>query len=163
MPLIVTDLQSGLKDLFADNSNKDKTKADAANEFYEVFQSYAKKGLAGAFPLKAPGPAASTFPSLLTVAFNAGLAPAVAQAISAGVVAYWSAALFEFTPAPGIAAPPIAAPALIGAATGTLLNTQNTADLCALQLATAIDLCCRSVLVTFINPPPAPPLVLPVV
>lgn len=161
MPLIPTELQNGLEKLFSDTS--EKTKADAAAAFADAFDAYAKQGLAGAFPFKSPGPAAATQKTLLLAAFNAGNPAVVAQAITAGIVAYWGAALFEFSPAPGIAAPPAGAGALIPALTTVLLNKDNTAASCAAQMATAIDVCCRTVLVTFVPPPPAVPLVLPVV
>lgn len=160
MPLIAAALEGDILQL---QQNPPPDPATAANLLALAFQKYALQGLAGGFPLIAPGPGVAAMATPLVAAYTAqpGVPPVVAQAIGAMVASFWSGALFAFAPAPGIAAPPVALPALIGVVSGALA-APNPAEVYAKILANAIDACSRSVIVTFIPPPPAVPFPAPV-
>lgn len=127
--------------------------ATAAREFVSAYQSYAAAGQAAGFPLATPGPGAAAMSAPLIAAYSMplGTPPVVAQAVVAAVVAYWSGAVFA---GGGIAAPPVAAPALLSGVSGLLAAGNNPAEVYAAQMATLLDACTRSVLVTFPGPPP---------
>lgn len=145
-------------------SDKPPDALTAASKIAAAYRDYAGQGLALGMPLVAPGPAVATMDLSLGAAFSVlpGLPPVVAAGYGAMVTAYWAGATFSPSPLPGIAAPPIAVPALI-ATLSALLVVPNPAEVHALSVATALDVCTRTVLVTFPQPPPAPPLISPVV
>jgi len=135
--------------------------SEAANKIASIYESYASLGMAGgAFPLIAPGPGRAAMATPLAAAFSIkpGVPATVAQALGAMVVAYWSGATFA-TPAPGVAAPPVAVPALIAGVTALLAVPNNPAPVFASQLALLLDACTRTVLVTFALPPFTLPVV----
>lgn len=136
----------------------------AASKIASAYRDYAMGGQALGMPLVAPGPGVASMDASLGAAFSVmpGLPPVVAAGYGAMVTAFWAGAIFAPSPLPGIAAPPIAVPALI-ATLSALLVVPNPAELHAMSVATALDVCTRTVLVTFPQPPPAPPLIGPVV
>lgn len=160
MPLVAATLEADILQL---SRNYPPDAATAANMLVAAFQKYASQAIAAGFPLLSPGPGAAAMATPLIAAYSVkpGLPPVIAQALVAMVTAFWSGALFAFTPAPGIAAPPAAAPALLGVVSG-LLASSNPAEVYAKNLATALDACSRSVIVTFVPPPPAVPFPAPV-
>lgn len=162
MPLIVAKLQSDILKL--STSDKPASGTDAANAIASAYESYASQGIAAGFPLIAPGPGRATMAAALIAALNTkpGAPPVVAQGFAAMVTLFWSAAQFVSPIPPGIAAPPAGVGALVPAVTGLLSNSANPAEVYAAQLAAALDACTRTVLVTLPQPPPAPPLIVPV-
>lgn len=135
----------------------------AALKISAAYSSYAAQGIAGGFPFLAPGPGAATMSLSLGSAFSVlpGLPPVVASGFATMLTLFWTGATFVSTVPPGIAAPPIGLPALIPTLTA-LFSVPNTAETYALTLATTLDVCTRTVLVTLPQPPPAPPIVAPV-
>jgi hypothetical protein len=135
----------------------------AAARIASAYREYAAGGVALGFPLLLPGPAAVTMDAALGAAFSTlpGVPPTVAAGFVTMVTAFWSGATFAAAP-PGVAAPPTGV-AVLQAALTALLVVPNPAIVYATTVATALDVCTRTVLVTFPQPPPAPPLVGPVV
>lgn len=162
MPLIVAKLQSDILKIVT--TDKPPSGSDAADAFASAYASYAGQGMSAGFPLQTPGPGRAAMAAPLIAAFSMqpGAPPVVAQSFGALVTAYWGAAIFTGVPFPGIAAPPVGVPALIPLVTALLANPNNPADVFAAQLAAALDVCTKTVLVTFPQPPPAPPIIAPV-
>lgn len=162
MPLNPTVLYDAL--LALSTTDKPPDPFTAASKIAAAYRDYAGQGLALGMSLVAPGPGVATMDASLGSAFSVlpGLPPVVAAGYGVMVTAYWAGATFSPSPLPGIAAPPIALPALI-ATLSALLAVPNTAELHAASVATALDVCTRTVLVTFPQPPPAPPIISPVV
>lgn len=136
----------------------------AASKIASAYRDYAMGGQALGMPLVAPGPGVASMDASLGAAFSVmpGLPPVVAAGYATMVLSYWAGAAFAPMPLPGIAAPPIATPALI-ATLSALLVAPNTAETHALAVSTALHVCTLTTLVTFPQPPPAPPLIGPVV
>lgn len=162
MPLNPAQLQDAL--LRLSTTEKPGSPFEAAQKIAAAYEQYCLGATAAGFPLAIPGPGRATMEAALALAFQMqpGMPPVVAQGYGAMVTLFWGAAVFAAAPFPGVAAPPVAVPALVGSLTG-LFVTQNPAELYASLTATALDACTRSVLVTLPQPPPAPPLIVPVV
>ena len=164
MPLNPAQLQTEILKL--STTNKPQNAAEAANKIAAAYEQYTLTAVAAGFPLLAPGPGRAGMASGLIGAFSTlpGAPPLVAQGFFAMVNLYWLGATFAAVPFPGIvAAPPAGASALIPTLSGLLANPLNPAELYAAQLALALDAATRTVLVTLPQPPPAPPLIVPVV
>ena len=169
---------SNLKNaLLSLNDNPPASRVEAAQAFCSAYDDYAQGGqaigLGGPVSMFVP-PAATRSPNyykmvpLLIPAFvvPTGTPNSFLSALTAGVTAYWGGALFQ-DKAPvagriGIAAPPVAIGALQPSLLPLLSNPQNPANLAATLLAQALDACTRSVLVTFVQVPPVPPIISPV-
>lgn len=163
MPLNPASLQSAFKRLSTTEKPPDPN--TAALKIAQAYQQYTLQGLAGGFPIVSGGPGMATMHLPLVAAFSVlpGAPPMIAQAYVAMVTAYWAGAVVPALPFPGIAAPPAGVAALQAALLPIFSVPNNPVDLYALQVATALDVCTRTVLVTFPQPPPAPPLIFPVV
>lgn len=161
MPLNPLQLQADLYRLTTVEKPPDPV--TAAVKISSAYASYASQAIAGGFPLITPGPGSVTMSLALGSAFSTlpGLPPVVAAGFGSMLTLFWTGATFGAPVPPGIAAPPVGVPVLIGTLT-TLFSVPNTAETYALSLATALDLCTRTVLVTLPQPPPAPPIVVPV-
>lgn len=162
MPLNPVPLQDAI--LRLSTTERPSSPFEAAQKLASAYEQYCLGATAAGFPLLAPGPGRATMEQALALAFQMqpGMPPVVAQGFGAMVTLFWSAATFAAAPFPGIAAPPVAAPVLIGTMTG-LLTVPNPAEVYAALTAAALDACTRSVLVTLPQVPPAPPLIVPVV
>lgn len=125
----------------------------ASDRLAKAYDVYASTALAGAYPFTPTGAESGRFVAalapVLSVTPNTG--PAVAASISAAVTAYWTGALFGA----GVAAPPLGAPVLLSALTATLSLPSNTTESLVAQLASALDACTRTVVVTVAGPPVA--------
>ncbi len=164
MPLIVAKLQSDILKL--STTDKPASGTDAANALASAYEGYASQALAAGFPLATPGPGRAGMAAALISALNVkpGAPPLVAQGFLTMVTLYWQGAIFSAVPFPGfVPAPPAGAAALVPAISALLSNVQNPAEVYAAQLAAALDAATRTVLVTLPQPPPAPPLIVPVV
>lgn len=138
-------------------TQKPGSTAEAAQAWVQAYASYAQSASAGGFPLLSFGPASSGAIAPLLGAFSVpsgGLPVVVASALSSMMLTYWGGATFATVPGPGIAAPPLGSAAFIPAATALLLNTDNSAEAFASQLAALLDTCTRTVLVTVPAPTP---------
>lgn len=162
MPLNPAPLQDALRQLSTTGKPADAN--TAAQKIAQAYQQYAMGATAGGFPLATGGPGMATMQAPLAAALSIlpGTAPLVAQGFATMVLSFWGGAVFTAVPFPGIAAPPVATPALIAALTPLFSVPNNPVDLYAAQVAAALDACTRSVLVTIPQVPPAPPLVVPV-
>lgn len=162
MALVSAQLQAAF--LRFSTTQKPGSASEAANNIASAYEQYALTGMAGAFPLVSPGPgrAAMAGPLIAAFSMSPGVPATVAAAYAAMLTSFWGAAQFVGPSGPGIAAPPVGVGVLIPLVTTILLNTNNTAASYASQMATALDTCTKTVLVTFVLPPPAPPLILPV-
>ena len=137
-------------------TEKPQSGVAAAQAWVDLYSNYAQLGMAGgAFPLIAPGPgkAAALAPLVAAFLMPVGVPAVVAAALGGLVTAYWTGATFA-TPPPGIALPPVGLVAFIPAATALLSNKDNSADAFASQLATLLDTCTRTVIVTVPAPTP---------
>lgn len=158
MPLVVSGLASELAAVFA---SKPPSGAVAAQKIAAAYDNYCKAGLAGGIPPIFTGTEAKRMEGPLAGALASpnGTAAAVGAAFATGVNAYW------LTPPVPFAAPPIAgvvtavpgAAAVAAAVTGALSNLSNTEGSIGAQIAAALDLATKTVLVTFATPPPVPP------
>jgi hypothetical protein len=161
MPLNPAALKQSLTKLGQKGSTP-ASRADGAKKFAEAYDSYAKTATALALgvPFTPTGAETAKMLPALIPAFAAptGNPAVVANAFGAAVTAYWTGAVFGT----GIAAPPTGVAALVPALQTLLLNPQNPLDLAMGQIASALDACTRTVLVTFVQPPPAPPIVSPI-
>jgi hypothetical protein len=161
VPLNPASLKQALSSLGQRGSNP-SSRVDGAKKFAEAYDSYAKTAVALALgvPFTRTGAETAKMLGPLIPAFlpPTGNPVAVANALAAGVTAYWTGAVFGT----GIAAPPTGGPALAAALQVLLLNPQNPLDLAMGQIAAALDGCTRTVLVTFVQPPPAPPIITPI-
>lgn len=162
MPLNPAPLQDAI--LRLSTTEKPGSPLEAAQKLASAYEQYCLGATAAGFPLTTPGPGRAAMEQALALAFQMqpGMPPVVAQGYGAMVTLFWSAAVFTAAPFPGVAAPPVAVPALIGNMTG-LLAAPNPAEVYAALAAVALDACTRSVLVTLPQVPPAPPLIVPVV
>lgn len=162
MPLNPLQLQNAL--LRLSTTERPVSGTEAALKLAQAYQQYAAAGSALGFPLATGGPGMAGMAAGLISAFNIspGAPPLVAQGFASMLAAFWGGAVFTGVPFPGIAAPPVATPALLASLTALLSNPANTAPVYAAQMAAALDACTRTVLVSFPQVPPAPPLVGPV-
>lgn len=162
MPLNPAGLQTALLEMSVTNMPPNGTAM--ADRIADAYRQYALPAMAGAFALTTPGPGSAAMQQTLGAALSLmpGNPATVAQGYVAMLVAYWTGAVFTATPAPGVAAPPVGSPALLAAVT-SLLSLKNPAEVYAATLATALHTCTLTVLVTFPQTPPTPPVILPVV
>ena len=161
MALVSASLQAAF--LRFSTTQKPGSPTEAANNIASAYEQYALTATAGPGMLVSPGPARAAMAQPLAAAFSMspGVPATVAAAYAAMLTSFWGAATFV-GPGPGIAAPPIGVGVLIPLVTTILLNTNNTAASYAQQMATALDTCTKTVLVTYTLPPPAPPIIAPV-
>jgi hypothetical protein len=134
------------------------TGALAAKKLALEYDKYCKTAMAppalpiftGVEAMSLEGPLAAVFSG------GTGPAPAVAQAWATGIQAYWLAppVMFVGGPVSGVATAMPGAPASIAPITAALTNLGNTEETFAQQLATALDIATKTVLVTFATPPP---------
>lgn len=172
--LLASNLKNALLSL---SDNPPASRAEAAQAFCGAYDDYAMQGqaigLGGPVSMFVP-PAATRSPNyykmvpLLIPAFviPTGTPMSFLSALTSGLIAYWGGALFQ-DKAPvvgriGIAAPPLAIGVLQPSLLPVLSNPQNPANLAATVLAQALDACTRSVLVTYVQVPPVPPIISPV-
>lgn len=122
------------------------TSADAAARWANAYNTYALSAMAGLYPFVPTGLETGKMLAVLTPAFavSTGTAATMAAAITGGVSAYWAGAFF----APAIAAVPLGALALTTGLTATFSRPSNTAPALALELATLLDACTRTVIAT---------------
>lgn len=162
MPLNPALLQSAFYRL--STTEKPGSPMEAAQKIASAYEQYASTALAGPGLLVAPGPGRAVMEQPLAAAFSVlpGLPPVVAAGYAAMVTSFWAAASFVSPAGPGIAAPPAGVGALIPALTAFFSVPGNPVELYSLQVATVLDACTRTVLVTYVLPPPAPPLIVPV-
>lgn len=154
MPLIVSQLEVGLKNAFAAQLQPPQT----AQQLALAYDSYCKAGLAGGIPPLFTGAEVKALEGILlgAIASPMGAAATFAAAWASGVQAYWLAPPVAFT------APPIAgvttgmpgAAAITSALTAGFSNIANTEDTIAKLMSTVLDTATKTVLVTFATPPP---------
>lgn len=167
MPLVPTILQNEFLRVF--KSTKNNTADSVARDLAGAYESYAQWASAGgiAFPaftglerlkLEKTLLAVMSFPKTST-------SVATATALANGVMAFWQAPPVIFGPAtPGVVTMAAGvAPAILAPAIPLLSNPSNPTELVALSLATIVDAATRTVLVTLTLPPPASPIVVPLV
>lgn len=157
--LVAATLKSSLVRL---GTNRPPSYVDAAKRFAQAYDSYAKGAMATAtgIPFTPTGAESSKFLSAILPAFSnqKGNPAAMASAFSTAIVAYWTGTFFGT----GVVTPPVGAAVLQTALLGVFLNNQNPLDAAMQQIASALDACTRTTIVTFVYPPPAPPIVSPI-
>jgi hypothetical protein len=151
-------LASGLEAIFKEQPSSG---AQAASKIASKYDAYCKGGQAGpGLPLITPAAKKALEGHLAAaMAVPAGDAVAVASAFSTGIMAYWmtppvpcvgGAASGVVTAMPG-------AGAVVGPLTAAFKNTKNSETAIANQIASALDVATRTVLVTYATPTPTPP------
>lgn len=170
MPLVSPLLQRAIADLFRSQLSSPE---EFAQKFAKAYDDYAK----GAMAIPASPVFTGSEKTLLESAVKpalitpfSGAPPIIAAAITAGYVSYWSAPPVNFA-CPlyaGMVVAPAGAAALLPALTAVFLNTQNTEDSAAQQIASALDAATRLVMVLLIpiippQPPGSPPITVPLV
>lgn len=135
----------------------------AASRIASAYREYALAGTALGMPLVLPGPGVVTMDLALGSAFAVlpGAPPVVAAGFVSMITLYWTGAIFAGVPLPGVAAPPVLAPAMLPILTA-LLVVPNPAEVYATAVATALHTATLSTLVTFPQPS-GPPIIGPVV
>lgn len=158
MPLIPATLIQGFLAL-AKNKPKDRVKA--AQEWARIYDEYAQAAMtANGGKLIFTGTERAKLQAVLMVPMllPVGLPPTLAASWGAGLAAYWGAPPILTTPAPipvapftvpGICVPPIGIPVLIPALTALYAIPAGPEEVFAVQQATLLDACTRTVLVTF--------------
>lgn len=162
MPLIPAPLQNAL--LQMTTTSRPQSASEAADRIATAYEAYTLTALAGGIPLTAPGPGRAAMSQALTAAFSTkpGLPPVVAQGFATMVTSYWVGATFILPPASGVVVtPPPGIAALVPTLSALFANPANPAEVFAAQVALALDVCTRTVLVT-LTVPPAPPVIVPV-
>lgn len=158
MPLVSASMVQGFLSLAAKPPKDRPTVAKMWAQYYDAYAQLAVTANGGAFIFTGQEKTlleATLLPALL---LPIGVPATAAAAWGIGLTAYWGAPPVLTTPAPipvppftlpGIAAPPIGVQDLVEALTALYLIPASPAPAFAAAQAAALDLCTRTVLVTF--------------
>lgn len=132
---------------------------DAGQKLAAAYFEYASGGMFGASVPTLAGRDTALAATLGTSLVLPGLPATHAAAWGAGLAAFWAAVPVAGAQA-GATVPPAGGAALVAALTVLFANPANTADTAAAGLATALDVCTKTVVA---NVAPPPGTVLPIV
>jgi uncharacterized protein (DUF486 family) len=161
MPLISAGLQASLFQIFT--SQRQMTPRLAAQKMAKAYDNYARTAMAAASTPVITGLEAQKLEQTLYTAISnprVGMAPIIAAAWGAGVMAYWMAPPVPFVgPQTGmVLQAATVVPIITAGLTACFSNVLSTESLSAQLMSTALDAATRTVMVTLLPPPPAPPV-----
>jgi hypothetical protein len=152
MALVVTVLSRGIEGAFR---AKLPTGAQVGALLGSVYGIYAQGAQAGVALPVLTGTEATRFGQILGAAISdplTGSAPKIAQAFADALTAFWTLPPVIFTD--GVNAGPVpavlGAQAMVGTLTATFSNLANTEATAAQQIASALDVATRSIVVTLL-------------
>lgn len=158
MPLVSKILEAGLLQVF--KAQKGLSASDSAQKQAKAYADYAQMGMAGGVPPVLTGAEAKGLESKLSQVLSApksATAGSIALAWATGVVSFWSSPPVSFGAGKVLLAA-LALPIITPGLTACFASIPKSPEACAAQMATALDLATKTVIILMPTPPPPHPV-----